>query len=73
VLNTHLWFAVKKKSASQNDEKSFLRLYRPKFDILWFEKKYDVERKFVNFFIKGVRVVRASIAESFSLAGDTYV
>jgi hypothetical protein len=25
------------------------------------------------FFIKGVRVVKASIAESFSMAGDTFV
>jgi len=26
-----------------------------------------------NFFIKGLRVVRASIDKSFSLAGDTFV
>jgi hypothetical protein len=47
-----------------------MALYRPKFDILWFEKGYDAERKLVNFFAKGVRVVRASVAENRSLTDE---
>ncbi len=34
------------------------------------KKNYDAERKFLGFFIKGLTVVRASIAKSFNLAGE---
>jgi hypothetical protein len=60
----------KKKSVSQNDEKSFLWLYRPKFDILWFEKIMIPKESSWNFFIKGLRLVKPAIPESFSPAAD---
>jgi hypothetical protein len=52
ILQHFLSGRVSQKFASQNDEKPFLWLYRPKFDILWFEKNYNAERKFVVFLSK---------------------
>jgi hypothetical protein len=62
----------RKKSASQNDEKSFLWLHRPNL-IFWVLKKIMMpsESSWI-FFIKSVRVMRASVAESFSLASEDH-
>ena len=35
-------------------------------------KNYDAERRLIEFFIKGLRVRRVSVAKSFGLAGERH-
>jgi hypothetical protein len=44
--------------------------YKRKGDILWLKENYDAEWNFAKFFYPSYRVVRPSIVESFSLAGE---
>ena len=36
------------------------------------QKNYDAERRLIEFFIKGLRVKRVSVAKSFGLAGERH-
>ncbi len=52
---------------TKNNENSH---YRAKGDILWFKKTMMPNDSSQDYFIKGLRLVRPSIAESFSSVGE---